>query len=892
MGNCISGRRNRVHAAGDATVDRYSRNGGKGGLEAEVMARLDALSQEVSDLKRQLQAQPGGWVATGGGGDAQAAAGGAQEGLCYSGPRSRADFLTKRWLPFISELRGEMTAARTRSVGGFSPEQILPAQEKMHRWTATNLELTALWYGGEGNMACMYEFMVEAATLDPTCPYRFEAVPQQRSEDHFVRVLDGMVRSSFYGKAGGEQLSHEDIGGMKQDVAESHIANTELPNIMSAAESRVLLAGGAMKNLLIKRVASRQKKVLTSLQQAFAQSVALREYAQSMAGGGAPAVAGGGDSVQATIALLEECDRVLRLLEDSDAGAAMMQGDKGANLAASGAGAGAEEALDLDAAAALVEEGRSSPEAAAAAAAGAGGRASPSPSEVAEMASVVRRVLRESGVPRDSLSWVSLVQRGRPLASYGQLSTQQKKDVHKYLKQELGEGEGGHAGTGAAGDEKSQELHRFVQFCRDHPGSIWQDDVRLHKKMVLMVSLSKEYKVVSREEVDKHTVHRHLAVPWTRSVPLVMLDEQGAEQVLREPQSEEKSRFRQNKFPYADSHGISVSSGGAELRVGASTRDLTKSGSAKLGNWWLTDIEKICVEAERLNPGSAPQGGLLPYEAYHEVGQNTRAASSIGATQHTQVTRGTAGDWPFFCLSNRPMHCPELACSLDICQVGEEPDGFFVRLSHVARPSDPRILELLTQLRLMMLREFGGHNVDFDVHALKEQPTFNKQDSHVAGGPGGAGGRVYAGGCPTQGFIVTFAPVAPMQWQQESRTYLNPATGKSSSDGYDLPCETVDSSQGKGNILCGSKAKWDIGLEGRPVLERLYDFNALPGARRSVRAFLLRRFAFVDAVGKASLPHGHAMVHTTAEGEAAASFSDLGLAKKRKPKPAAAAAEP
>jgi hypothetical protein len=36
---------------------------------------------------------------------------------------------------------------------------------------------------------------------------------------------------------------------MRQDVGESAIANTELPNLMSAAESRLLLAGGAMKNM-------------------------------------------------------------------------------------------------------------------------------------------------------------------------------------------------------------------------------------------------------------------------------------------------------------------------------------------------------------------------------------------------------------------------------------------------------------------------------------------------------------------------------------------------------------------------------------------------------------------------------------------------------------------
>ena len=57
--------------------------------------------------------------------------------------------------------------------------------------------------------------------------------------------------------------------------------------------------------------------------------------------------------------------------------------------------------------------------------------------------------------------------------------------------------------------------------------------------------------------------------------------------------------------------------------------------------------------------------------------------------------------------------------------------------------------------------------------------------------------------------------------------------------------------KGKGNMMVWGKADWDRGLGGRPVMERLYDFNALPGTRKLVRQFLLQKFAFVDTVGKA-----------------------------------------
>ena len=55
---------------------------------------------------------------------------------------------------------------------------------------------------------------------------------------------------------------------------------------------------------------------------------------------------------------------------------------------------------------------------------------------------------------------------------------------------------------------------------------------------------------------------------------------------------------------------------------------------------------------QALNPGGPPSVAL-PFEAYHEVGQNVVAASSIGATQHTQVNRSSLADWPVLRLTKR-----------------------------------------------------------------------------------------------------------------------------------------------------------------------------------------------------------------------------------------------
>lgn len=72
------------------------------------------------------------------------------------------------------------------------------------------------------------------------------------------------------------------------------------------------------------------------------------------------------------------------------------------------------------------------------------------------------------------------------MASYGQLSTSQKEAIHGYLKSEMGDD------SNDDGGGQRNEMDEFVQFCRDHPGSMWKSDPVLHKQMILSVSLSKK----------------------------------------------------------------------------------------------------------------------------------------------------------------------------------------------------------------------------------------------------------------------------------------------------------------------------------------------------------------------------------------------------------------
>jgi hypothetical protein len=135
-------------------------------------------------------------------------------------------------------------------------------------------------------------------------------------------------------------------------------------------------------------------------------------------------------------------------------------------------------------------------------------------------------------------------------------------------------------------------------------------------------------------------------------------------------------------------------------------------------------------------------------------------------------------------------------------------DAFFVKL-RTKTPASQAIVQTLADLRVLCLRQYGGRGVDFDVHCLADRSGW---------------------------FVITFNAVAPIQKVPDSYSvralprrlsalsvphstffcaallygragrltaqnggfrpgqFKNPATDNLS-DEYDIPCQTVDSSQ-------------------------------------------------------------------------------------------------
>ena len=76
------------------------------------------------------------------------------------------------------------------------------------------------------------------------------------------------------------------------------------------------------------------------------------------------------------------------------------------------------------------------------------------------------------------------------------------------------------------------------------------------------------------------------------------MQEDGTLAEIRPAGVEEESRFRANKFPYAEAHGIGLSGSGLDVSlaamVGKNDAQIKREAGSKLKNWWLTDIEKVC----------------------------------------------------------------------------------------------------------------------------------------------------------------------------------------------------------------------------------------------------------------------------------------------------------
>jgi len=427
-----------------------------------------------------------------------------------------------------------------------------------------------------------------------------------------------------------------------------------------------------------------------------------------------------------------------------------------------------------------------------------------------------------------------LAELGRVVESYGQLPTSVRVRVSSVLEGLLGQ-------STHADNEVPADLHEFVEYCEKHPGRSFKGSPTQHKLFLLRAIACPALRVVWRSQLERFTQVRYIAVQWTRRIPLVALLEPASEAfqkqatpggdpidlaLLRPAGIVEQTRFRKNVFAYGEAHGLGQGGGGCVEQTEWSPNtlmyefglQLCVDEAAKVPNHGVTDIEKIVRDCCIL----CPAGGLdtaLPGEALHDSGQNPKIASSIGLTQHTQVMRASANDFPMLLERSAPVWYEELHAWIDLVQVGTSEDAFFIS-GRSKSPENQAFMQFFVDLRAHFLQAFRS-TIDF---AVTCHPT------------------------PCGEFILIFAPVSRLRvihvpkgqgCMGGERDYENPDLDERVTQHKTLPVACVDCSHGKGNVLTYSSDLWQLGLRGRSMLVELYDFNRKPGTRAVAEAFLV-----------------------------------------------------
>jgi len=271
---------------------------------------------------------------------------------------------------------------------------------------------------------------------------------------------------------------------------------------------------------------------------------------------------------------------------------------------------------------------------------------------------------------------------------------------------------------------------------------------------------------------------------------------------------------------------------------------------AKLGNWFLSDIEKIVTEFAVMNVRgwNDELDEFLPGEAPLMVGQNPRAASSIGATQHTQMSTASAGKWAVLRL-RRPGNKVEytlaegVQAQVDLVQVGDNEDSVMLRVETAVRghAAHPAVVKLLHQARKELMLFYGGRDIDFNIFAAA---------------------NVHAPGA-----VITFTPVSNVAASPDDKSiWVNPDT-KENSKAAGLPVQTNDFSQGKGNWMVWGDDAWAASVGGgRNIMGILYDFTRKPGLRQKLVAYLQGSIdGWTDVAGKAELDKDDKAAHCNAD---------------------------
>ncbi len=318
--------------------------------------------------------------------------------------------------------------------------------------------------------------------------------------------------------------------------------------------------------------------------------------------------------------------------------------------------------------------------------------------------------------------------------------------------------------------EHSALSESFIAFTNKYPHALFNNNAADHYTAIREGVSKGEFK---RLTFRTETPHRYLASDqWQRIVPLL---NQG--KLVRNKGAKESLYIRANEVPYMNTHGMAL------------------PGWRSIQENTYPDVERLCWLAEYMNP---PQN-RLPGEAGKPVivARNSNTGSSISGTAHEQIYFGSIEKYPNYCVKNNPYYLQALDAALDLVQVGEKVDAFFLRLGTTKVRTVP-ILEFINNLIYSMQIKFNQEVIDFQIQVLPNK---------------------------TGQFALIFIPFARLD--KINGVAHNPTTGEASIT-YNI--EGNMSCAVAGGTLLATSTQIDNWLDdGKNTLRRQYDFAALAG---------------------------------------------------------------
>lgn len=322
--------------------------------------------------------------------------------------------------------------------------------------------------------------------------------------------------------------------------------------------------------------------------------------------------------------------------------------------------------------------------------------------------------------------------------------------------------------------EYQTKYSELVNFMQKNPGADYD------KHLLEEGIMGGHIKALYRDEVHKQVPYRYLRATYNRVTPLCkVINEEIV--TVRPEGSEEVVLLRANEGHYLPQHGM------------AFTKWPNRTNE-------FPDFETLAFQASLYNKTVL-------------VGRNSRAGSSIPQTAHDQLTTLKLSDVPHFAQISDPKPALELGGIVDIVQLGDTEDAFFLRLDtkNVYRIE---IIEFINNLILKMQMHFNEKDIDFQVQIIPD-------DRHNQ-------------------YSIIFIPFAALQKQNDVLT--NPNTGKTNITEQVAEHLHVGNSCGFWAAFQNSPVElWKQG--GRQSLNRLFDFACLPGTRNFIEEYVNKHTA-------------------------------------------------